>query len=181
MVPSPMAPLWPQHQPSDTCWGANWARVYSVAHRDAGGGGDTPTSGLGWMSPPPHCCSHPRVAPRAPNLGLFSTACHISSPCPCCAVCASPGGAWLEELVLGSLLGGGFLSPWPPSAPSSSAAAGPGSSTISHPGTGNGASLASPSSSPWVRMFLEITVGTGDAGVGSTGVGWGELQLVPLP
>lgn len=140
----------------------------------------TPTSGLGWMYPPPRC-SHPRVAPGAPKLGLFSTACHISSPCPCCAVCASPRGARLEELVLGSLLGGGLLSPWPPSAPSSSAAAGPGSSTLSHPSTGNGASLASPSGSPWVRMFLEITVGTGNAGLGSTGVGWGELQLVPLP
>lgn len=145
-----------------SCWGR-------------GGHTQDPLPDPGWVSPPL------LPPPWGPRARAASAASHISSPCPCFAVPASPGGAWPEELVPSSLLGRASPSPrlCPPSALSSVAVAGPGSSTHSHAGTGNGASPAGPSSSPWVRMFLEITVGTGNARVGSAG--WGELQLVPPP
>lgn len=104
-------------------------------------GGDTQHPLPGWVSPP---------QPRGHR--------YISLPCPPCAAPTPPGGAQPEELVSGSLLGGNL--PSPPSVPS----AAPGSSTRSRPGAGNAASPAGPACSPWVRMFLEITAGTGDTG-----------------
>lgn len=151
-------------------------------HTEMLGVGGTPLH-LGWAGcpPPPTAAPTPGWLPGPQIWGCSPLPVTFRPHVPVVLSVHPQGGPGLRSWCLAPCWGGGFLSPWPPSAPSSSAAAGPGSSTISHPGTGNGASLASPSSSPWVRMFLEITVGTGDAGVGSTGVGWGELQLVPLP
>lgn len=72
-----------------------------------------------------------------------------------------------------SILRGGPPSLCPSLALSSSV--GPASSTHSHPGAGNVTSPSGPSASSCVRMFLEITVGTGNTGMGSTARGV-ELQ-----
>lgn len=89
---------------------------------------------------------------------------HISSPRPRVPVPTSR----LEELLPGSLWGAGIPSQGSPPAPSSTLD--PGSGPDVHPGNGDS---AAGSGSRRVRMFLEITAGTGNA-VGSAGAGRGS-------